>query len=46
MTNSWRALARMARDRIVTSDPEDLTLILGVSFFFVVVNLSLCMARP
>ncbi|KAJ7759253.1 hypothetical protein B0H16DRAFT_1534981 [Mycena metata] len=30
MTNSWRALARMARDRIVTSDPEDLTLILGL----------------
>jgi hypothetical protein len=31
MTNNWRALARMARDRIVTSDPEDLTLVLGVS---------------
>ncbi|KAJ7446747.1 hypothetical protein FB451DRAFT_1291373 [Mycena latifolia] len=30
MSNSWRALARMARDRIVTSDPEDLTLILGL----------------
>ncbi|KAJ7180722.1 hypothetical protein C8R46DRAFT_1070393 [Mycena filopes] len=30
MTNSWRALARMARDRIVSSDPEDLTLILGL----------------
>lgn len=30
MTNSWRALARMARDRIVTSDPSDLTLILGL----------------
>lgn len=34
MTNSWRALARMARDRIVTSDPSDLTLILGVRPFF------------
>lgn len=33
MTNSWRALARMARDRIVTSDPSDLTLILGVRLF-------------
>ena len=31
MTNSWRALARMARDRLVKSDPADLTLILGVS---------------
>ncbi|KAK0188654.1 hypothetical protein F5146DRAFT_1104142 [Armillaria mellea] len=30
MTNSWRALARMARDRLVTSDPEDLTSILGL----------------
>jgi len=30
MTNSWRALAKMARDRLVTTDPEDLTLILGV----------------
>ncbi|KAF8967618.1 hypothetical protein BDZ97DRAFT_1755730 [Flammula alnicola] len=30
MTNSWRALARMARDRLVTSDPSDLTLILGL----------------
>ncbi|GLB41938.1 putative regulation of kinetochore assembly [Lyophyllum shimeji] len=30
MTNSWRALARMARDRLITSDPEDLTLILGL----------------
>ncbi|KAK0489183.1 hypothetical protein IW261DRAFT_1548087 [Armillaria novae-zelandiae] len=30
MTNSWRALARMARDRLVTSDPEDLTDILGL----------------
>ncbi|KAJ7654415.1 hypothetical protein DFH06DRAFT_513816 [Mycena polygramma] len=30
MSNSWRALARMARDRIVTSDPEDLSLILGL----------------
>ena len=31
--NSWRALARMARDRIVASHPEDLTTILGVSPF-------------
>ncbi|KAJ7066551.1 hypothetical protein C8F01DRAFT_1248551 [Mycena amicta] len=30
MSNSWRALARMARDRIVTSDPEDLALVLGL----------------
>ncbi|KAK0239157.1 hypothetical protein EDD85DRAFT_829234 [Armillaria nabsnona] len=30
MTNSWRALARMARDRLVTSDPEDLASILGL----------------
>ncbi|KAH9995547.1 hypothetical protein BJV77DRAFT_942843 [Russula vinacea] len=27
MTNSWRALARMARDRIVQADPEDLSLL-------------------
>ncbi|KAL0575186.1 hypothetical protein V5O48_006780 [Marasmius crinis-equi] len=31
MTNSWRALARMARDRIVTTDPDEIALILGVS---------------
>jgi len=31
MTNSWRALAQMARDRIVTTNPEELNLILGVS---------------
>jgi len=30
MTNSWRALARMARDRLVASDPTDLTLVLGL----------------
>ncbi|KAJ7577038.1 hypothetical protein C8J56DRAFT_972177 [Mycena floridula] len=30
MTNSWRALATMARDRIVTTDPEDLALVLGL----------------
>ncbi|KAG6833005.1 hypothetical protein H0H87_012591 [Tephrocybe sp. NHM501043] len=30
MTNSWRALARMARDQLVTANPEDLTLILGL----------------
>ncbi|GBE86415.1 hypothetical protein SCP_0902940 [Sparassis crispa] len=30
MTNSWRALARMARDRIVEADPEDLSLILSL----------------
>ncbi|KAF5387377.1 hypothetical protein D9757_005706 [Collybiopsis confluens] len=29
MSNSWRALARMARDRIVTADPEDLALVLA-----------------
>ena len=28
-TNSWRALARMARDRIVQADPEDLPLVLN-----------------
>ncbi|KAH9040457.1 hypothetical protein EDB85DRAFT_2173585 [Lactarius pseudohatsudake] len=27
MTNSWRALARMARDRIVQADPEDVPLL-------------------
>ena len=31
MSNSWRALARMARDRLVSADATDLTLILGVS---------------
>lgn len=31
MTNSWRALARMSRDRIVQTDPEDIGLILNVS---------------
>ena len=31
MTNSWRALARMARDRLVNSNPADLALVLGVS---------------
>ncbi|KJA28064.1 hypothetical protein HYPSUDRAFT_62454 [Hypholoma sublateritium FD-334 SS-4] len=30
MSNSWRVLARMARDRLVTSDPSDLTLVLGL----------------
>ncbi|KAJ3533399.1 hypothetical protein NMY22_g7347 [Coprinellus aureogranulatus] len=30
MTNSWRALARMARDRIVGSDPADVNLILNL----------------
>lgn len=30
MTNSWRALARMARDRIVQADPEDLTVVLNL----------------
>ncbi|KAJ3904997.1 hypothetical protein F5879DRAFT_879679 [Lentinula edodes] len=30
LTNSWRALARMARDRLVTTDPEDLALVLGL----------------
>ncbi|KAF9048299.1 hypothetical protein BDZ89DRAFT_1089186 [Hymenopellis radicata] len=28
MTNSWRALARMARDRLITTNPEDLGMIL------------------
>ncbi|KAF9466097.1 hypothetical protein BDZ94DRAFT_1295975, partial [Collybia nuda] len=40
MSNSWRALARMARDRIVTSDPEDLSLVLGLWYL----RLS-CLAR-
>ncbi|KAF8892259.1 hypothetical protein BD779DRAFT_1610380 [Infundibulicybe gibba] len=40
MTNSWRALARMARDRIVTSDPEDVGLVLGLWYL----RLS-CLAR-
>ncbi|KAI6113032.1 hypothetical protein F5141DRAFT_1273413 [Pisolithus sp. B1] len=30
MSNSWRALARMARDLIVASDPEDLSRILDL----------------
>ncbi|KIY70574.1 hypothetical protein CYLTODRAFT_347478 [Cylindrobasidium torrendii FP15055 ss-10] len=30
MTNSWRALARMVRDRLVTTNPEDLVLVLGL----------------
>lgn len=30
MTNSWRALARMARDRMVGTNPEDVPLILSV----------------
>ncbi|KAI0047187.1 hypothetical protein FA95DRAFT_1582762 [Auriscalpium vulgare] len=30
MTNSWRALARMARDRIVEADPEDLPDVLNL----------------
>ncbi|KDQ61743.1 hypothetical protein JAAARDRAFT_66810 [Jaapia argillacea MUCL 33604] len=30
MTNSWRALAQMARDRIVATDPEDLPLVLSL----------------
>ncbi|EMD38936.1 hypothetical protein CERSUDRAFT_47943 [Gelatoporia subvermispora B] len=30
MTNSWRALARMARDRLLEADPEDLTLVLSL----------------
>ncbi|KAG6831100.1 hypothetical protein H0H92_012777 [Tricholoma furcatifolium] len=30
MTNSWRALARMARDRLVTANPEDIAVILGL----------------
>ncbi|KAG6890323.1 hypothetical protein C0995_009530 [Termitomyces sp. Mi166 len=30
MTNSWRALARMARDRLVAANPEDVTLILDL----------------
>ena len=29
MTNSWRALAQMARDRIVQANPEDVTLVLN-----------------
>ncbi|KAH9169928.1 hypothetical protein EDB89DRAFT_1382929 [Lactarius sanguifluus] len=30
MTNSWRALAQMARDRIVQADPEDIPLVLNL----------------
>lgn len=30
MSNSWRALARMARDRLVTCDPEDLIRVLDL----------------
>lgn len=31
MTNNWRALARMARDRIVSANPSETELILNVS---------------
>ena len=31
MTNSWRVLARMARDRIVATDPGEVALLLNVS---------------
>lgn len=31
MTNSWRAIARQARDRIVEADPEEVSYILSVS---------------
>jgi hypothetical protein len=48
MTNSWRALARMARDRIVQADPEDLSLVLNACImpsylllFLIITNLSL-----
>ncbi|KAJ4475821.1 hypothetical protein C8R41DRAFT_964985 [Lentinula lateritia] len=30
LTNSWRALAMMARNRLVTTDPEDLALVSGM----------------
>ncbi|RPD76400.1 hypothetical protein L226DRAFT_460848 [Lentinus tigrinus ALCF2SS1-7] len=30
MTNSWRAIARQARDRIVEADPEDVSFILSL----------------
>jgi len=40
MTGSWRALARMARDQIVTAEPDDLNFILGMWYL----RLS-CLAR-
>ncbi|KAH9840252.1 uncharacterized protein C8Q71DRAFT_483076 [Rhodofomes roseus] len=40
MTNSWRALAKMARDRLVETDPEDLDLVLSLWYL----RLS-CLAR-
>ncbi|KAF8634596.1 hypothetical protein AX17_004185 [Amanita inopinata Kibby_2008] len=40
MTNSWRALARMARDRLVTTNPEDLNMVLNLWY----IRLS-CLAR-
>ncbi|PFH51779.1 hypothetical protein AMATHDRAFT_141723 [Amanita thiersii Skay4041] len=40
MTNSWRALARMARDRLATANPENMNMILGLWY----IRLS-CLAR-
>ncbi|KAI0725408.1 hypothetical protein C8Q72DRAFT_877426 [Fomitopsis betulina] len=40
MTNSWRAIAKMARDRLVETDPEDLDLVLSLWYL----RLS-CLAR-
>ncbi|KZT71978.1 hypothetical protein DAEQUDRAFT_665146 [Daedalea quercina L-15889] len=40
MTNSWRALAKMARDRLVETDPEDIDLVLSLWYL----RLS-CLAR-
>ena len=31
MTDSWRAIARLARDRLVQTDPEDLDRVFNVS---------------
>jgi len=30
ITNNWRALAYMAKDRIIRAKPDDLNLVLGV----------------
>ena len=40
MSNNWRALARMARDRIVSSTPSEVELILNVSIVYVNVTQS------
>ena len=40
MSNNWRALVRMARDRIVSATPSEVELILNVSIVYVKVTQS------